>query len=209
MGNPKLKEALKSCFEALNETDYPFRLGEVVSVEGLSCTVKFIQGGVALEVDDIRLKSTLNEDENGLFHVPSIGSKVWVSLTGQEQYGFVVLCDQVSEVRYINEGMSFSMDAEKLNATLESMLFELSTNAIQMAIENSSITLDKDLVDIHSGGKINIYNDEATLKALLEDIISTIETITVSTGVGPSGTPLPPTLQKVTAIKSDITKLFS
>lgn len=48
-----------------------------------------------------------------------------------------------------------------------------------------------------TGGKASLKNDTADLKTLLNDILTTIKNLTVSTSMGPSGTPLPPTIAAI------------
>ena len=73
----------------------------------------------------------------------------------------------------------------------------------------ANVTIDKDGVDVKMDkGKLKIENNENSLKTLLEDILSIISKITVSTGTGPSGTPLPPTIAAINQQKNDIKTLF-
>lgn len=57
-------------------------------------------------------------------------------------------------------------------------------------------------------GKLHIESNGVNLKTLLTQIVDAIETLTVSTPAGPSGTPLPPTLVKIKSITNDINRLF-
>ena len=57
-------------------------------------------------------------------------------------------------------------------------------------------------------GKLRLANSEASIRGILEEIIQLIEQLTVSTGTGPSGTPLPPTLQGASDLKNTIQQLF-
>lgn len=56
--------------------------------------------------------------------------------------------------------------------------------------------------------KASLKNDEADFKTILKEILKTIKTLTVSTPVGPSGTPLPPTIQAATKCEELIDKLL-
>lgn len=81
------------------------------------------------------------------------------------------------------------------------------------------ITCDKvDLVKFEENGltieidsaskKIDIKNDQVGLKDLLQSVADIIKQLTVSTPAGPSGTPLPPTLQQITTFETDFKKLL-
>jgi len=57
-------------------------------------------------------------------------------------------------------------------------------------------------------GKLKAANGQADLKAILNDIITMVKTLTVGTNMGPSNAPLPPTMKKAATLESDIQKLF-
>lgn len=64
------------------------------------------------------------------------------------------------------------------------------------------------LVEFDGEDKMTLEANGVNLGALLENIAQIIEQLTVATPAGPSGTPLPPTLQALTMFKNDIKKLF-
>lgn len=57
-------------------------------------------------------------------------------------------------------------------------------------------------------GKVSVKNNEVSLFSILNDLAALLKKITVSTPNGPSGTPLPPTIQAVTAFEQKIGKLL-
>lgn len=59
------------------------------------------------------------------------------------------------------------------------------------------------------GGKMSIINDSTGVKAMLEKLVEIVNTLTVTTAMGPSGTPLPPTIQKTTELTNMINKFFN
>ena len=60
-----------------------------------------------------------------------------------------------------------------------------------------------------SNGKMSIINGGTGLNELLTKIVDAIATLTVSTAVGPSGTPLPPTIQKTTELSGLLKQFFN
>lgn len=58
-------------------------------------------------------------------------------------------------------------------------------------------------------GKIALINQGQSLNSILSDIVATIEGLTVATSMGPSGTPLPPTIQKTQKLSQDLSNLFN
>ena len=63
-------------------------------------------------------------------------------------------------------------------------------------------------LSIDDAGKVALLNGSAGLKEILAAIIEMVKTLTVSTAMGPSGTPLPPTIQQATQLETDISALF-
>lgn len=61
---------------------------------------------------------------------------------------------------------------------------------------------------IDEAGKVTLANSGASLKEIMEDMVSMVKQLTVSTGVGPSGTPLPPTITAAGQIEGKISALF-
>lgn len=59
-----------------------------------------------------------------------------------------------------------------------------------------------------SDNKASLKNASNDLKTLLNDILSAIQNLTVSTPMGPSGTPLPPTVQAVQKAVQDLNNLL-
>ncbi|QQU02605.1 hypothetical protein [Myroides odoratus] len=79
------------------------------------------------------------------------------------------------------------------------------------------------VIQINEVEKIEILNDDlqlvlddqlhievsgVNLGQTLEQLCETLKTLTVSTGVGPSGTPLPPTQQKVAQLEQNFKTIF-
>lgn len=59
-----------------------------------------------------------------------------------------------------------------------------------------------------SDNKASLKNASNDLKTLLNDILTAIQNLTVSTPMGPSGTPLPPTVQAVQKAVRDLNNLL-
>lgn len=57
-------------------------------------------------------------------------------------------------------------------------------------------------------GKVDIRNKEISFNELMQTMADIIKGLTVSTPAGPSGTPLPPTLQAVTKFETNFKKLL-
>ena len=56
--------------------------------------------------------------------------------------------------------------------------------------------------------KVVLKNNSTSLEAVFQAILKIIENLTVATSMGPSGTPLPPTIQAIQQCKQTLSKLF-
>lgn len=84
-------------------------VGEVVSIEAESCTVKIDD----LEIPDVRLKATINEASDYLLLKPKKGTMVMmISLTGQMDDLAVIRCDEVEFVEYKQNGLNVLIDSK-------------------------------------------------------------------------------------------------
>ena len=76
--------------------------------------------------------------------------------------------------------------------------------------KDDSWKVSQDKISIEfTGNKASLKNDSTGLKTILKDLFTAIKTLTVSTGVGPSGTPLPPTIQKLTQLEQKTDQLLN
>lgn len=60
-----------------------------------------------------------------------------------------------------------------------------------------------------TGEKAALKNSQTDLKTILNEFAEALKSLTVSTSTGPSGTPLPPTIQAATKIGQLISTLFN
>lgn len=81
-------------------------------------------------------------------------------------------------------------------------LFVLSMDEVdKVEIINSDVSITID-------DKVSVEVSGVNLGETMANLCDAIKTLTVSTGVGPSGTPLPPTQQKVQELEQDFKTLF-
>ena len=147
-------------------------------VEEVSGSYCLVRLASGLVLKNVRYRST-ESALNGVAITPKLGSNCLIGYIGSdENRAYLVSADEVTKV------------SVKIN-------------------ESASVIIDDDGVDVKmSKGKLKIENSENSLRALLEDVLDVISKITVSTGTGPSGTPLPPTINAIKQKKNDIKTLF-
>jgi hypothetical protein len=71
-------------------------------------------------------------------------------------------------------------------------------------MELNGLTIEADTV----AGKVAVSASGVSLKGLMQSLATIIKQLTVSTPAGPSGTPLPPTMQAVVQFETDFKKLL-
>lgn len=93
----------------------------------------------------------------------------------------------------------------KVNDAFVAMMDEV--DSIQYKIEGGTFFMDKDGLSADMGkGKYEIKNTQESLKKLLDDLNNAIMQLTVTTGTGPSGTPI--NIASFQDIQQRIPKLF-
>lgn len=84
-------------------------MGEVVSVEGDSCTVKV---GDSIEVPDVRLKASIDGSQNCLLLKPKKGTLVrMISLTGDLDDLAIIHIDEIESISYSLNGLEVLIDS--------------------------------------------------------------------------------------------------
>jgi len=91
---------------------------------------------------------------------------------------------------------------EEYRIEFKDVIFSLKEKlAVLQQGENTKIEL-KD-------GKVAIINSGTGMNDILSLLVDTIEKLTVATSMGPSGTPLPPTIQATTQLKQKLNQFFN
>lgn len=87
-------------------------LGEVVSVEGDSCTVKVSNIGGSIDIPDVRLKASIDGSENCLLLTPKKGTLVrMISLTGDLDDLAIIHIDEIESISYKQNGLEVLIDS--------------------------------------------------------------------------------------------------
>ncbi len=138
---------------------------------------------VKLTDSDLELEevmySATKENENGFILIPKENTNVLISTIGGDENSLYIVA--MDEVQ-----------------------------KVKLVIEEETLTIDKDGFNMElSSGKVTVKNSTSDLKQLLTDMVDMVMQLTVSTAVGASGTPLPPTITTANDIKNSINGLFN
>ena len=132
--------------------------------------------------------------DNVVFHLPAVGTQVvcWLESGKNLALGCVF-----SSADPVPDGVDANTESRQFGKTI--------TVAKD---DNWKVSQDKVTIEL-TGNKASLKNDSTGLKTILKDLFTAIKTLTVSTGVGPSGTPLPPTIQKITQLEQKTDQLLN
>lgn len=132
--------------------------------------------------------------DNNVFHLPPVGAQVVCWLEGAKN---IALGCVFSEVDPAPEGVDENTEVRQFGKT------KTTATADRYTIEQDKVSFEL------SGNKASLKNDSTDLKTILNDLLNAIKTLTVATAVGPSGTPLPPTIQAVAQLEQKVNNLLS
>ncbi len=181
----KLLEIRKHIKEIASENkDYTPFYGTVKKVEGSTCTVKISD---SLDIPDVRLLVVEDAGDNFFRFTPKVGSNVMMlSNTGELDDLVIIKSDQIEKIEWKQDKLKIFCDSTK-DVT---------------KIENDKVTVEI------SAGKISIKNNNVSLLNLFQALSNVIKGITVPTGTGPSGTPLPPTIAQLQQFETEFKSLL-
>lgn len=98
----------------------------------------------------------------------------------------------------------------EFNYSVSKDKFELSIFDCNIQAQDGSLTLSSGDAQLEiKGGKISFVNGGTGINEMMNTIIDIINTLAVSTPAGPSGNPLPPTLQKVKKLEELVKEFFN
>jgi len=132
--------------------------------------------------------------DNAVFFLPAVGTQVVCWLESGKNLALGCVFSQADPVP---DGVDANTERRQFGKTI-------------VVAKDDSWKVSQDKISIEfSGNKASLKNDSTGLKTILKDLFTAIKTLTVSTGVGPSGTPLPPTIQKVTQLEQKTDQLLN
>lgn len=162
-------------------------------------TVDTGQGTILVEFAQLETEATCTvlvptTGTNNVFYLPTVGTQVvcWLESGKNLALGCVF-----SEADPVPDEVDENTEVRQFGKSI-------------LTLKDSSSKIENDQVSIElAGNKASLKNSSTGLKAILNDILTAIKTLTVSTAVGPSGTPLPPTIQKVTTLEQNVNNLLN
>lgn len=144
---------------------------------------------------DVRLRGLVKPELKGFAFIPVVGSTVLVCRIGRSNELFVCQYTEIDKVIFTSGDVSLTCNQEKIEV--------LKGDKLTVLIDTESITMKADQATIKAGtGGLTLTKGSSGLKKTLDDLLTAILALTVTTGVGPSGTPI--NAADFTKIQSDL-----
>lgn len=132
---------------------------------------------------NVRLRGLVNPDLKGIALIPAIGSTVLVCRIGNSNQLFVCQYTEVDKLFFTSGDFSLTCDQDKVEL---------------LKGDNLSVTADAESIKMKAGqatvkattGGLTLSKGSSGLKKTLNDLLTAIQSLTVTTGVGPSGPPI-------------------
>ena len=158
---------------------------KIVSIEGESCTVEY----GTINIDDVRLKATINGNQHKIIVTPTIGSYVLVgSLTGDLKDLCVLSIDEMEKIEYVQDETKIT-----INSTTKKMQYE------QSGLKITADGNDK---------KVSVLNDNESLFEVMNKLFNLLMNFKVLTASGPSSGLLATTMNELAQWKLAYNKIL-
>lgn len=153
----------------------------------------------AVDYFDVRLRGLANPDLKGLAFIPVIGSTVLVCRIGNSNELFVCQYTEIDKVVFTGNDLELKIDADnidlkkggKITVHVDADKLEVVNDKTKVTHEAEAMTFlsDRATIRITTGG-LTLAKGSSGLKKTLDDLLTAIQKLTVTTGVGPSGPPV-------------------
>lgn len=132
---------------------------------------------------NVRLRGLVNPDLKGIALIPAIGSTVLVCRIGNSNQLFVCQYTEVDKLLFTSGDFSLTCDQDKVEL--------LKGDKLSVTADAESITMKagQAIVKTTTGG-LTLSKGSSGLKKTLDKLLTAIQSLTVTTGVGPSGPPI-------------------
>lgn len=179
-----------------------------VNEDEFTCTVKRDD---QVDYFDVRLRGLVNADLQGFAFIPRMQSTVLVCRIGKSNELFVCQFTEIDKVYFTDNDWKMVLDTEKLDAKKGENI-TVHVDADKLEVKNKQVTV------LHEAGALTITAGNTTvktstagvtitrggsgLKKTLDDMLTAIQALTVTTPHGPSGTPI--NSAKFASIQADL-----
>lgn len=137
----------------------------------------------AVDYFDVRLRGLVNPALKGIAFIPVLNSTVLVCRIGKSNELFVCQFTEIDKVIFTSADTSLTVDADKIEV-LKGEKLSILVNAESMTIQAGQATIKT------TTGGLTLTKGSSGLKKTLDDLLTAIQKLTVTTSLGPSGPPI-------------------
>ena len=140
---------------------------------------------------------------------PKVGALVlFLSKDSSFDQAYMINCSEVDKV-VLKAGKSFEVTCNDESMSLQAEGEATTLNSKNLSLSGTSLSLNgASTMQILSDEPIEITVNKKSFGKLLLDLITAIKSLTVATPMGPSGTPLPPSLNKLIKLEMNLKKVM-
>lgn len=137
----------------------------------------------AVDYFDVRLRGLVDPDLKGVAFIPSVDSTVLVCRIGNSNELFVCQFTEIDKILLTSGDVTLTVDSDKIEV--------LKGENVSVLIDTDSLTVQAGQTTVKATTKgVTLVKGSSGLKKTLDDLLTAIQKMTVTTGVGPSGPPI-------------------
>lgn len=137
----------------------------------------------AVDYFDVRLRGLVDPNLKGVAFIPSVDSTVLVCRIGNSNELFVCQFTEIDKILLTSGDVTLTVDSDKIEV--------LKGENVSVLIDTDSLTVQAGQTTVKATTKgVTLVKGSSGLKKTLDDLLTAIQKMTVTTGVGPSGPPI-------------------
>ena len=167
-----------------------------VNEDEFTCTVKRDD---QVDYFDVRLRGLVNADLQGFAFIPRLDSTVLVCRIGKSYELSVCQFTEIDKMIFTDTDLEIIIDTEnidlkkgeKITVHVDAEKLEVTNDKVKALHEADALTVTADSTTVKaSTGGVTITRSGSGLKKTLDDMLTAIQALTVTTPHGPSSTPI-------------------
>ncbi len=206
----EMEELRRKFHERFGESGDQVFLGTVTEVneDEFTCTVKRDD---QVDYFDVRLRGLVKAELQGFAFIPRLQSTVLVCRIGKSNELFVCQFTEIDKMIFTDNDLEVKVDTEnidikkgeKITVHVDAERLEVTNDKVKALHEADALTVTADSTTVKaSTGGVTVTRGGSGLKKTLDDMLTAIQALTVTTPHGPSSTPV--NSAKFASIQADL-----
>lgn len=189
----EIDEIRRKLFASNNAADTVFQaVVTKVNEQEFTCEVR---RNDAVDYFDVRLRGVIDAGLQGVALIPKLQSTVLVCRIGSSNELFVCQFTEVEKVFFSSGNTEITLDPDTIEVT--------KGRKVSVTIAEAEVTVKTGETTLKAAtGGLTLTRSGSGLKKTLDDLLTAIQKLTVTTGVGPSGPPI--NIQDFIKVQTDL-----